>query len=70
MNVQEMATAVAYELPVIICIFNNGYLGNVRQWQEMFFDRHYAPPVSNAAKAVPLPAIPRVRTVLTISRIL
>lgn len=42
MNIQEMATAVVYELPVTICILNNGYLGNVRQWQEMFFDRRYA----------------------------
>lgn len=42
MNIQEMATAVALELPVIICVFNNGYLGNVRQWQELFFDRRYS----------------------------
>lgn len=42
MNIQEMATAVVYELPLIICILNNGYLGNVRQWQEMFFDRRYS----------------------------
>lgn len=42
MNIQEMATAVVYELPVIICILNNGYLGNVRQWQEMFYNRHYS----------------------------
>lgn len=42
MNIQEMVTAVAYELPVIICIFNNSYLGNVRQWQEMFFNKHYS----------------------------
>lgn len=42
MNIQEMATAVVYELPIIICIFNNGYLGNVRQWQEMFFDKRYS----------------------------
>lgn len=41
MNIQEMATAVVYELPVIICVLNNGYLGNVRQWQEMFYDRRY-----------------------------
>ena len=41
MNIQEMATAVVYELPIIICVLNNGYLGNVRQWQEMFYDRHY-----------------------------
>lgn len=42
MNIQEMATAVCYELPVIICILNNGYLGNVRQWQEMFFNKRYS----------------------------
>ena len=41
MNIQEMATAVVYELPIIICILNNGYLGNVRQWQEMFYNRRY-----------------------------
>lgn len=41
MNIQEMATAIVYEVPLIICIFNNGYLGNVRQWQEMFFDKRY-----------------------------
>lgn len=40
MNIQEMATAVVYELPIVICILNNGYLGNVRQWQEMFYNRH------------------------------
>lgn len=42
MNIQEMATAVCYELPITICILNNGYLGNVRQWQEMFFDKRYS----------------------------
>ncbi len=42
MNIQEMATAIVYELPIIICILNNGYLGNVRQWQEMFYDRLYS----------------------------
>ncbi|MCB7302792.1 biosynthetic-type acetolactate synthase large subunit [Bariatricus massiliensis] len=42
MNIQEMATAICYELPITICIFNNGYLGNVRQWQEMFFDKRYS----------------------------
>ena len=41
MNIQEMATAVVYELPIIICVLNNGYLGNVRQWQQMFYDRRY-----------------------------
>ncbi len=42
MNIQEMATSIVYELPITICIFNNGYLGNVRQWQELFFDKHYS----------------------------
>lgn len=42
MNIQELATAVAYELPVILCIFNNGYLGNVRQLQEFFSKGHYS----------------------------
>ena len=39
MNIQEMATAVVYELPVIICVLNNGYLGNVRQWQRAMVRR-------------------------------
>lgn len=42
MNIQELATAVVYEIPLILCIFNNGYLGNVRQWQEMFFNKRYS----------------------------
>lgn len=42
MNIQEMATAVVQELPVIICILNNGYLGNVRQWQEIFYNKRYS----------------------------
>ncbi len=42
MNIQEMATAVAQELPVIICIMNNSYLGMVRQIQELFYARHYS----------------------------
>ena len=42
MNIQEMATAVQYNLPVKIVILNNGYLGMVRQWQELFYDRCYA----------------------------
>jgi acetolactate synthase-1/2/3 large subunit len=42
MNIQEMATATQYNLPVKIVILDNGYLGMVRQWQELFFDRRYA----------------------------
>jgi acetolactate synthase-1/2/3 large subunit len=42
MNIQEMATAVYHKLPIKIALLNNGYLGMVRQWQELFFDRRYA----------------------------
>jgi acetolactate synthase-1/2/3 large subunit len=42
MNIQEMATAVQYKLPVKVVILNNRYLGMVRQWQELFYDRRYA----------------------------
>jgi acetolactate synthase-1/2/3 large subunit len=42
MNIQEMATAVQYGLPVKVVILNNGYLGMVRQWQELFYDKRYA----------------------------
>ena len=42
MNIQELATAVYNHLPVIVAILNNGYLGMVRQWQELFFDRRYS----------------------------
>jgi acetolactate synthase-1/2/3 large subunit len=42
MNIQEMATAVQYGLPVKIVILNNGYLGMVRQWQQLFFGKRYA----------------------------
>jgi len=42
MNIQELATAVQERLPVIVAILNNGYLGMVRQWQELFFHRHYS----------------------------
>jgi acetolactate synthase-1/2/3 large subunit len=42
MNIQELATAVSYNLPVKVVILNNGYLGMVRQWQEMFYNRRYS----------------------------
>jgi acetolactate synthase-1/2/3 large subunit len=42
MNLQEMATLVQNQLPVKICIMNNNYLGMVRQWQELFFDKRYS----------------------------
>ena len=42
MNIQELATAVVNNIPVKIVILNNGYLGMVRQWQELFYQREYA----------------------------
>ncbi|RPJ04847.1 MAG: acetolactate synthase large subunit, partial [Spirochaetaceae bacterium] len=42
MNIQELATAAQENLPVIIAILNNGYLGMVRQWQELFFNKRYS----------------------------
>lgn len=41
MNIQELATAVSYQVPVKIVILNNGYLGMVRQWQELFYKKNY-----------------------------
>ncbi len=42
MNIQEMATAVQYNLPVKVVILNNCFLGMVRQWQELFYEKRYA----------------------------
>jgi acetolactate synthase-1/2/3 large subunit len=42
MNIQELATARQYKCPVKIAILNNGYLGMVRQWQELFYEKRYA----------------------------
>ena len=42
MNIQELCTAVNYELPVNVAILDNGVLGMVRQWQELFYDRRYS----------------------------
>jgi len=42
MNIQELATAVENRLPVKVAILNNGYLGMVRQWQELFWHKRYA----------------------------
>ncbi len=42
MNIQELATAANYKVPVKIAIINNGFLGMVRQWQELFFNKRYS----------------------------
>jgi acetolactate synthase I/II/III large subunit len=42
MNVQELATCVSQDIPVKVFLMNNGYMGMVRQWQELFWDRRYS----------------------------
>ena len=42
MNLNELATAVRYNVPVVVLIMNNGVLGMVRQWQTLFYDKHYS----------------------------
>ncbi len=42
MNVQEWMTVARYQLPIKVVILNNGYLGMVRQWQELFYNRRYS----------------------------
>ena len=42
MNIQELATIMQYKLPVKIAILNNGHLGMVRQWQELFYEKRYS----------------------------
>ncbi len=49
MNIQEMATAVYCGFPVKVVILNNGYLGMVRQWQELFYQKRYACTCMNGA---------------------
>jgi acetolactate synthase-1/2/3 large subunit len=42
MNMQELGTIMANKLPIKIILFNNGYLGMVRQWQEIFYKKNYS----------------------------
>jgi acetolactate synthase-1/2/3 large subunit len=42
MTAQELATSVLEKLPIVVVIVNNGYLGMVRQWQDMFFDERFS----------------------------
>lgn len=47
MCLNELATAVTYNVPVVILLMNNGVLGMVRQWQTLFFDKHYSNTILN-----------------------
>lgn len=42
MNLNELATAVKYGVPLTIVLMNNGVLGMVRQWQTLFYNKHYS----------------------------
>ena len=42
MTLTELSTAVMYDLPIKVCILNNGYMGMVRQWQELFYGKRYS----------------------------
>jgi len=42
MTLNELATAVQYELPIKVCLMNNGHMGMVRQWQELFYKKRYS----------------------------
>jgi acetolactate synthase-1/2/3 large subunit len=42
MTMTELATAVEHKLPIKVCILNNGYMGMVRQWQELFYGKRYS----------------------------
>ena len=42
MSLQELATAVTYNIPVVILILNNSVLGMVRQWQDLFYEKRYS----------------------------
>src|SRR4051812_45309945 len=42
MNIQELATCVVEKIPIKVFVMNNGYLGMVRQWQELFWDKRYS----------------------------
>ncbi len=42
MTLTEISTAIQYNLPIKVCILNNGYMGMVRQWQELFYQRRYS----------------------------
>ncbi len=60
MTMQELGTIMDYRIPVKIIILNNNFLGNVRQWQELFFNSHFmATPLLNpdmVSKAYGIPA--------------
>lgn len=70
MNIQEMATAVVQEAPVIICLFNNYYLGMVRQMQQLFYGNVMRQPACAEGEPVRRTARDRMHPVRRTHRIL
>jgi acetolactate synthase-1/2/3 large subunit len=58
MTMTELSTAIEHKLPIKICVLNNGYMGMVRQWQELFYGKRYSkshienPNYADVAKAL------------------
>jgi acetolactate synthase-1/2/3 large subunit len=64
MNIQELATVHRYGIPLKVIVLDNGVLGMVRQWQELFFERRYSevdlsdnPDFCEVARAFRIPAV-------------
>ena len=57
MNFQELVVAVEHDLPVKVVIINNGHLGMVRQWQEMFYKKEYSASVLGQKARAPVERI-------------
>jgi acetolactate synthase-1/2/3 large subunit len=58
MNFQELVVAVEHQLPIVVVIINNGYLGMVRQWQELFYGRRYSGVMLSQSERAPNEHIP------------
>ena len=67
MTCQELATAALERLPIVTVVVNNGWLGMVRQWQEMFYDERFAADAPDALRCPTTPSSPR-RTAARASR--
>ena len=59
MTMQELATAVSDDVPVVVAILNNGYLGMVRQWQDLFWDKRYSFTCIDASDCAACPQAPQ-----------
>ena len=58
MNLNELATAVSNQTPVVVFIMNNGVLGMVRQWQTLFYNNHYSATILHEEEKTGLEGVP------------